>query len=181
MTLSATIPVEHMDAANAELITMGHGPCFSVPLRDGANAATHAGFHAWDDDALLTAVQSLDYPGLALRHDPGFEINFPAHVNEQALEWTDPATWFENPVMIGDQRTHDGKTWESLVDHNVWEPPVAWREVVADGYPAWVQPTGAHDAYAAGERVTHNGQDWENEIDANVWEPGVHGWKVYVA
>jgi hypothetical protein len=81
--------------------------------------------------------------------------------------------------MIGDERLHDGTTWVSLIDYNVWEPPVGWREVVSEGYPAWVQPTGAHDAYPLNFRVTHNGQDWENTgSTANVWEPGVFGWVV---
>src|SRR3546814_2981202 len=39
--------------------------------------------------------------------------------------------------------------------------------------PAWAQPFGAHDAYAAGATVTHNGQTWTSDVDANVWEPAV--------
>lgn len=42
-------------------------------------------------------------------------------------------------------------------------------------WPEWVQPTGAHDAYAKGSQVTHNGKRYVSEIDANVWEPGVLG------
>ena len=74
--------------------------------------------------------------------------------------------------------THNGKTWVSLTPFNVWEPPVGWREQVADGYSEWVQPSGAHDAYAVGARVTHAGQDWENTTPANVYEPGIYGWTV---
>ena len=54
--------------------------------------------------------------------------------------------------------------------------PVNWREVPTTGYPAWVQPTGATDAYAIGDRVQHNDKNWENNTPANVWEPGVFGW-----
>lgn len=43
-------------------------------------------------------------------------------------------------------------------------------------YPAWVQPSGAHDAYSAGDRVAHGGKVWESTVDGNVWEPGVSGW-----
>ena len=50
----------------------------------------------------------------------------------------------------------------------------------ADG-AAWVQPTGAHDAYALGITVTHGGKTWENITPANVWEPGVSGWREVVA
>jgi len=74
---------------------------------------------------------------------------------------------------------HRGKHWVSLVDNNVWEPGVSgWRErvTVGTGPAAWVQPTGAHDAYPIGARVTHNGHTWESWVAANVWEPGVYGW-----
>lgn len=42
-------------------------------------------------------------------------------------------------------------------------------------WPEWVQPTGAHDAYAKGSQVTHNGEKYVSQIDANVWEPGMFG------
>ena len=35
-------------------------------------------------------------------------------------EWTQPES--TNPYNKGDKVTHNGKTWESLVDGNVWEP-----------------------------------------------------------
>ena len=92
--------------------------------------------------------------------------------------WSDPANWHVNPVMTGDQRTLAGKLWVSLMDYNVWAPPIGWREVVDAGYPAWVQPTGAHDAYALGDRVEFNGKNYESLIPANVWSPAVYpaGW-----
>src|SRR5690554_3566800 len=136
MTISATIPVEYMAAANAELEALGHGsPNFSIPLRSGSEAAAHAGLHAWLDDWFVPALKALDYPGLVSKEDTGYEVNFQQHVQEEALEWSAPTLWFENPVNVGDQRTHDGTTWESLVHYNGWAPPVGWREVVARGYP----------------------------------------------
>lgn len=172
-----------MDAANVELEELGHGPGnFQVPLREGSESATHAGLHAWDDPRFEEALDSLDYPTLTIRKDPGFEVNFQQHTEDQALEWSDPTDWFDNPIMTGDQRTFDGKLWESLMDYNVWAPPIGWREVVENGYPEWVQPTGAHDAYAVGERVTHDnpndgGAIWvyESVIPANTTEPGRDG------
>ena len=78
---------------------------------------------------------------------------------------------------------HQGKRWVSLTPANVWEPGVSgWREIVEDnddgtpGVAAWVQPTGAHDAYPVGAQVTHNGATWESTTPNNVWEPGVYGW-----
>lgn len=74
--------------------------------------------------------------------------------------------------------THNGETWVSLVASNVWEPSVSgWREWTGDNeWPAWVQPTGGHDAYARNARVSHVDKHWTSDIDANVWEPGVYGW-----
>jgi hypothetical protein len=105
--------------------------------------------------------------------------NFGEHCTAQALEWVPQADiWHENPIMIDNERTFDGKLWKSLMDYNVWAPPIGWREVVAVGYPAWVQPTGAHDAYKLGDRVSFNGADYESRIAANVWSPSVYpaGW-----
>lgn len=45
-----------------------------------------------------------------------------------------------------------------------------------EAVPEWVQPTGAHDAYAKGSHVMHGGVEWVSDLDANVWEPGVSGW-----
>lgn len=47
-------------------------------------------------------------------------------------EWEQPSS--TNPYMKGDKVKHNGKTWESLVDNNVWEPGVTgteslWAEV----------------------------------------------------
>lgn len=49
-------------------------------------------------------------------------------------EWEQPES--TNPYMKGDKVSHNGKTWESIVDNNVWEPGVQgtealWKEVEA--------------------------------------------------
>ena len=43
-------------------------------------------------------------------------------------EWEQPDS--TNPYMLGDQVTHNGKTWESLVDNNVWEPGAQGSEAL---------------------------------------------------
>ena len=44
-------------------------------------------------------------------------------------EWVQPDS--TNAYMQGDKVTHNGKTWESDIDNNVWEPGVyGWSEVV---------------------------------------------------
>ena len=55
-------------------------------------------------------------------------------------------------------------------------PEEGGEETPSEEYPAWVQPTGAHDAYAQGAKVSHNGKKWTSDISANVYEPGVYGW-----
>ena len=43
-------------------------------------------------------------------------------------EWEQPES--TNPYMTGDKVTHNGKTWISTIDNNVWEPGVyGWDEV----------------------------------------------------
>lgn len=91
--------------------------------------------------------------------------------------WTQP-TGAHNAYKVGVTVEHNGKTWENITHANVWEPGVSgWREVLPDGeIGAWIQPTGAHDAYAKGAVVTHNEFTWVSDVDDNVWEPGVYGW-----
>lgn len=52
--------------------------------------------------------------------------------SEVIPEWEQPDS--TNPYGKGDRVTHNGKTWESLVDSNVWEPGATgteslWKEV----------------------------------------------------
>ena len=45
-------------------------------------------------------------------------------------EWEQPDS--TNPYMTGDKVTHNGKTWQSDIDNNVWEPGVyGWSEVTS--------------------------------------------------
>lgn len=42
--------------------------------------------------------------------------------------WEQPSS--TNPYMKGDKVTYDGKTWESTVDNNVWQPGVyGWAAI----------------------------------------------------
>ena len=61
-----------------------------------------------------------------------------------------------------------------------WKPsltPALWNKISIEEWPEWVQPTGAHDAYAKGDKVSHNNKRWVSTVDANTWEPGVYGWE----
>ncbi|MSS45278.1 hypothetical protein FYJ43_04300 [Cutibacterium sp. WCA-380-WT-3A] len=93
-------------------------------------------------------------------------------------QWAQP-TGALDAYRLGDLVTHGGKTWESTVDSNVWEPGVAnWRERQGDTVPEYRQPTGATDAYHKGDRVTFDGHIWESLVDGNVWDPAIYppGW-----
>ena len=81
-----------------------------------------------------------------------------------------------------DRVEHGGILYRCIQAHTAldnWTPdqtPAMWVRVSLDEWPEWVQPLGAHDAYAAGAKVSHAGKHWTSNVDANVWEPGVHGW-----
>jgi chitodextrinase len=51
--------------------------------------------------------------------------------NENAIpEWEQPDS--TNPYMTGDKVVYDGKTYESLIDNNIWSPidyPAGWQEI----------------------------------------------------
>ena len=92
-------------------------------------------------------------------------------------EWQ-PDTKYE----VGDRRQYNGLLYRCVQGHTSqdgWEPPnvpALWVRTSTDPFPEWIQPTGAHDAYAKGSKVSHKGKHWESDIDANVYEPGVYGW-----
>ena len=100
---------------------------------------------------------------------------------EQGEQWVQPTT-AADAYLAGDIVEHDGATWESTLNGNVWKPGVSgWRRKRKDGKPAaFVQPTGAHDAYRLGEKVTVDGTVYVSVIDFNVWSPEVYpaGWAV---
>ena len=45
------------------------------------------------------------------------------------------------------------------------EPPIA------EEYPEYVQPTGAHNAYKIGDKITFNGKKYICKLDNCVWSP----------
>jgi hypothetical protein len=89
------------------------------------------------------------------------------HDHPDAGEWVGPVDDLDPEPQIG--WAYDGTSFYPPEPEP--DPPPA-----DPGYPAWVQPLGAHDAYRAGDRVAHTGASWISTLDANVWEPGVSGW-----
>lgn len=81
-------------------------------------------------------------------------------------------------------RQYEGQLYRCVQAHTSqddWTPdktPSLWVKAhdPAEEWPEWMQPTGAHDAYAKGAQVSHNDKHWISDIDANVYEPGVSQW-----
>lgn len=101
----------------------------------------------------------------------------------EAVPWKIGLSIGYKPVSYGDD------LYQPLQPHTAqmgWTPdivPALFRKIgkpTASGYPAWEQPTGAHDAYQIGDRVMFNGHVYESLINANVWSPTGYpaGWKL---
>ena len=107
----------------------------------------------------------------------------------------DDITASEHPAMFqawqpninytaGQIRERLGELYRCVQGHTSqtgWEPentPALWTRIAdpAEEWPEWVQPLGAHDAYALDAKVSHDGKHWISGYDNNVWEPGVFGW-----
>ena len=89
-----------------------------------------------------------------------------------------------NTYSVGDRVKYGKQLYKCTQAHTSqasWSPaaaPSLWARIDDPSveWPEWVQPTGAHDSYAAGYKVSHNGSHWVSDVDNNSWEPGVYGW-----
>ena len=89
----------------------------------------------------------------------------------------------------GTNSVGDPQLYQVLQDHTSaaeWTPDTATSlykaiGVTSGGYPEWVQPLGASDAYNTGDIVSYNGTLYKSIIDANVWAPDAYpaGWTEY--
>lgn len=96
--------------------------------------------------------------------------------------WEEGVTYSE-----GNRVKYKDKLYKVLQDHTSqsdWTPDTASSLFVEISdpnieYPEFVQPTGAHDAYAKGEKVTFEGKHYISLIDANVYSPTAYpaGWE----
>ena len=93
--------------------------------------------------------------------------------------------WSDSAHYAADERVrYAEQLYKCLQEHDAqpsWTPDAAsslWVRIAdpAEEWPAWVKPTGAHDAYALGAKVSHDEKHWISEYQDNVWEPGVYGW-----
>ena len=108
---------------------------------------------------MLTDEQALTVPGLFPKWEP------------------------DKAYAVGDRVQDENILYACITAHTSqasWKPsltPALWNKISIEEWPEWVQPTGAHDAYAKGDKVSHNNKRWVSTVDANTWEPGVYGWE----
>jgi len=97
-----------------------------------------------------------------------------------------PAWAVKVKYKVGDLCSHVATLYEVVQAHTSqadWTPDKVPALFVARSpagvIPLWVQPTGAHDAYAKGALVIFEGKVYRSLIDANVWSPAVYpaGWE----
>lgn len=88
----------------------------------------------------------------------------------------------------GKNAVGDPQLYQVLQDHTSteeWTPDTAVSlykaiGVTEGGYPEWVQPLGASDAYNTGDIVSYNGVLYKSTMDGNIWSPEAYpqGWEV---
>lgn len=89
----------------------------------------------------------------------------------------------------GENSVGDPQLYQVLQDHASaaeWTPDTATSlykkiGISESGYPEWVQPLGATDAYSKGDIVNYNGVLYQSTIDGNIWSPEAYpqGWKLF--
>lgn len=101
-------------------------------------------FEKWASDTVYSVGARRQYDGVLYRclqaHTsqidwaPDVAVSLWAQVlipdPEVIPEWVQPGS--TNPYMAGDKVTHNGKTWISTIDNNVWEPGVYGWDVVTE-------------------------------------------------
>lgn len=107
---------------------------------------------------------------------------YPAYAVGKAYKTKDVFSYGINAVG-------DPQLYQVLQDHTSaaeWTPDTAVSlykaiGVTETGYPVWVQPLGATDAYNTGDIVSYNDALYISTIDGNVWNPEAYpaGWKAY--
>ncbi len=137
-------------------------------------------------EALRTAAAE-SYHADVISHE--IVSNRPAEVVDRLIVVRSYPEWHRSAVVAaGEVWFYGGNLYRCVQAHTVddaaWTPsatPALWKRYYEpDEIPAWVQPTGAHDAYNVGDRVSFAGNVYESAINANVWSPAVYpaGWRL---
>lgn len=158
-----------------------------IPIR--ANPAIGVMFWSNDLQGMVTDVEAF-----AAYIKGESEIKAAAHTAQRYvpddIAFAQPRVLFEPwsgegvAYVLNDVRMYGDQIYRCIAAHTSqtdWTPDAAvslWVRIADpnEEWPAWVQPTGAHDAYASGAKVSHNDKHWASDMDANTYEPGVYGW-----
>ena len=103
------------------------------PKWSGDSVQYTAGQRVQDDGILYTVLQNhTSQAGWTPTDAPSLFAKVLIPDPSVVPEWEQPDS--TNPYMKGDKVKHNGKTWVSLIDNNVWEPGVTgtaalWQEV----------------------------------------------------
>lgn len=99
-------------------------------------------------------------------------------------EWSSDGLTYK----ANDRLMYNDKFYKVLQDHTSqsdWTPDTSsslYVEIAdpSNEYSEFVQPSGAHDAYAKGDRVTFEGKHYISLIDANAYSPTAYpaGWQL---
>ena len=99
-------------------------------------------FPAWDGSAAYETGKRVRYGGCLYRCLQGHTaqegwnpVDAPSLWAKVLVPDGDIPAWEQpdstNPYALGDKVTHNGKTWISVVDGNIWEPGAyGWEEVI---------------------------------------------------
>ena len=101
------------------------------PKWSGDSVQYTAGQRVQDDGILYTILQAhISQPDWKPTAAPSLFAKVLIPDPTVVPEWEQPES--TNPYAKGDKVTHNGKTWVSDIDGNVWEPGVyGWTEVAA--------------------------------------------------
>ena len=99
------------------------------PKRNGNSVQYTAGQRVQDDGVLYTVLQAhTSQPDWKPADAPSLFAKVLIPDPTVIPEWEQPES--TNPYAKGDKVAHNGKTWVSDIDGNVWEPGVyGWTEV----------------------------------------------------
>ena len=133
---------------DAALVLRGIMDKAGAMLTDAQAATVQGLFPAWNAGATYAVGDRVKYNGTLYRcltahtaqstwtptDAPSLWAKVLTDPSGAILPWVQPDS--TNPYAKGDKVTHNGKTWESLVDNNVWEPGAVgtenlWKEVAA--------------------------------------------------
>lgn len=117
--------IQNLDDEKASLYPGFH------PLWSGNGVTYKAGLRLRDEENVLyTVLQGhISQPDWSPRDAPSLFAKVLVSEGGGSLPWEQPES--TNPYAAGDRVLHAGKTWESTIDGNVWEPGIyGWKEFV---------------------------------------------------